>query len=149
MSKNPTAITGELVDYDERADAIIVDRDSYDYYAALFVRNGRTPPTPRQFKFAEYYMKHNDVKAAYYYADYRNIDHLTASGQRYKLRKASVSVGVQTLFKLMTNEWMRRQDVNVNSLCTRALQSYNNADNMKDQLNAIRLMANLSGMYRN
>ena len=57
-------VVGELVDYDAKANAIIVDRDSYDYYAGLFVQNGRIPPTLRQFKFAEHFMKQQNAKAA-------------------------------------------------------------------------------------
>ena len=122
--------------------------DGYDYIGACFSNSGRVPPTPYQFRFVEHYIKHQNAKAAYKYAGYRDMSHLTKCGQRAKLHRITTSYTIQTMLKILTDNWMRANEMNADKLATMTLQAYNNADNMKDQLMALRFLANLGGVYR-
>jgi len=107
----------------------------------LFIREGGVTPTPAQFKYAEVYIKTGDQKAAYEAAGFHSVSHLTDRYARLQYAKVRRRKGVKTLLKLLARNWMVKNDVTIESLCDKALQAYYNADNVKDQLSAIRLLA--------
>jgi len=108
----------------------------------LFVRTkGASLPTAAQFKYAEVYVATGDQKAAYEAAGFHSVKHLNDRYARLQYAKVRKRKGVRILLKLLARNWMMKHEITVASLCNKALQAYYNADNVKDQLSAIRFLA--------
>jgi len=118
--------------------------DSYGYISEAFSLSFMTPPTRKQFKYAESYLKYEDDPRAYAAAGYNNIDHLKERTKRLRYVRIRKSVGVQNLFRA-AHQWVKRNKLTAERKCQMALDCYNNAERMSDRLRALRLLGEFSG----
>lgn len=108
-------------------------------------------PTPQQWVFATTYVSlplNTRGKLAYDAAGYPSIDHLCRDMQRIRIRQVFASVSVRAILKLLTYRSMIEHQINKDSLVGMTKDVLVKSDNFRDQLSAIRLLADLGGFRR-
>ena len=107
--------------------------------------NGLRLPTTQQMLFTRALFKTGSIAKAYAAADYTEITH-TNMRKVYSNRAAKLnSVGVQMMVKLVVADWCSENQITANTLASMTLDAYNNATNVRDQLNALKLLATFVG----
>ena len=119
--------------------------EDLDYYKQVFVKRGMCPPTMKEFTFARVYLATNNQRIANDAAGYPSVAHLHPDNQMKYTRTIKMQVGIQNLLKFAVKEWYDEQQISVRRICNEALKAYNNADNVRDQLNALKFIARLGG----
>ena len=117
------------------------------YYADR-VGELRFAPTQQQYRFVDAYLKTENMGKAYTMAGY--MPKMNAKAKSYvrllgnNVRK---EIGVSFIFDMMLRDWFIERQMTVEYLLNEAMKTYDNADNAKDKLNALRFVAELGG-YR-
>ena len=119
--------------------------EDLEYYQGVFVQCGKIPPSPKQFAYVKKYLECGDKKIAYDYAGYASIDRYPPHNQASMLRQISDLQAVKLLQQLAVKEWAMEQQINARALASKALQAYENADNVRDQLNALKFIGRVMG----
>ena len=119
--------------------------ENLDYYSQVFVKRGKVPPTMKEFIFAQVYLATNNQKTANDAAGYPSVEHLDKHTQMRYTRAVKMQPGIQNLLKFAVKEWYDEQQITVRSICNKALKAYENAETVRDQLNALKFIAKLGG----
>jgi len=122
--------------------------EGLDYYHEAFVKYGKVPPTPKEFAFAKKYIECGDRKTAYDYAGYASIDNYDKRNQQSLMRRIATGEAVMYLLKIATKEWAMEQELNAHALASKALKAYENADTVRDQINALKFIAQVMGLHK-
>lgn len=139
--------TSLAVKDDINDDAYFLQRKWKDY---LDICDGAyyKAPTFKQFTFVRAYLETNDLVFAYKAAGYHSIDHLTERMQRLHIQKVRRGRGVQTLIQLAAAEWCDKNKISTFKICDMALDCYNRADTVRDQLRALRFLNGLISHHK-
>lgn len=103
-------------------------------------------PTTRQLKFVEVLFKTHSLKEAYEAAGYFSLEKYDRKHARYRtMHRVLNTKAVQFLIKIVLADWCKRNQVNAHTIAQKTLDAYNNATNIRDQLEALKLLAHLAG----
>ncbi len=103
-------------------------------------------PRPKQILFVKHLFKTGSPRKAYEAAGYSSIGHYTNDSYKYKaVQRVLHGKAVQFLIRLTMADWCLQNQVNAHRLADMALQAYDNAPNVRDQLEAVKLLAHLAG----
>ena len=112
------------------------------------VRKGNRRLTPKQQRYCELFAKTGDKWAAYHGAGYAPVHDYKADHARRSIYNIHMSQGVQRVLGLMLEATLLEMGVNFKLLLEKSWEAYNNADNVPDQLKALRLIADLAPAKR-
>ena len=122
-----------------------LDPDDLETYNHTLVSCGSEPATVKQLKFVNYFLLTGSSLQAYNAAGYRGINQYDTNNRSRKVNQVVRRTVVSNLLKIAMRKWCTENRVTRESLATKALEAYDNADTVRDQLNALKLVAKLSG----
>jgi len=131
----------------------VVVKDKDDELAEIIERLSTCSviATTKQIKFVAAYLSapyEIRGKIAWDAAGYPSIDHLSRDVQRMRIHRILCYKNVRDLLKLSFSKWALENRVNAGMLADKVLNIINTADNHRDQLSAIRLLADLGGFRK-
>ena len=108
--------------------------------------NNRTTPNSNQMKFVEVFLKTGNARKAYEATGYYDLNRYTNEAFKYKsIQRVVYGKAVQFLLALVFSDWARRNEITAARLGEMTLRAYDNATSIREQLEAIKLLANLAG----
>lgn len=117
-------------------------QNNLSHYQALFKKYGCVPPNRQQFIFTKHYLKTLNITKAYKAAGYEDLTHVTNQRWLYsRMARIKNLDTVRLLMKLAAHEWVIEQKLTAEWVANEALKAYNNADNVSDQLKALKLVS--------
>jgi hypothetical protein len=103
-------------------------------------------PTKKQIAYVNALIETGSSLKAYEAAGYGSISHYSKTTQYKKTCTMNRVPIIRNLVQLAMLKWCQTRNVNRESLAEKALQTYEKADNVKDQIAALNLVARLSGL---
>ena len=120
---------------------------NYNKFSDFIRKIGSQRPTTRQYLFVEAYLDGMSGENAYKAAGYCDISKLYTC-QRYSLIRSMIdSPGIQYLMKAALFNWARKREVTANVIADRLLNIVDTADNVKDQLAALKELNLMLGFH--
>ena len=107
-------------------------------------KTGQRKPTPKQLKYAEVFLKTGDRKQAYEAAGYANMDNYPAKWVRRTIYNIHNQPSVQRILNAAMRDALEEIGVTTTNIVRLALQAYDNAETVRDQLEALKLITNIS-----
>lgn len=103
---------------------------------------GVKKPTAKQLKYAWWYYKTGDQLHAYKKAGYA-YEKQTDNMLRKSVYNIHNSHGVQIVLQAVLEETLSSMGISAKKLIEMAMDAYNNADNVKDQIAALKLITSI------
>ena len=113
----------------------------YVTYLELFQKSGWVTPTHKQFIFAKTYLETLDSGLAWRTAGYMSLKRYAPCYRKYKIRAVMNSPVVKLLFNISMVEFAQEMNITGRTMGLHLIEILHNADNVKDQIDAIRELA--------
>lgn len=122
-----------------------LDLAELDTYNNVLTGEGYGIATPQQLRFVNALIFHGSTSVAYDASGHKDISHYDTNTRSRKVNHAYRRPMVQNLYKIAMRDWCTRARITRESLAAKALEAYDNSDNVREQLEALKLVAKLSG----
>ena len=100
-------------------------------------------PTPKQIRYVELFMKTGDRWAAYHGAGYKSVHDIPRRYGRRSIHQIHNSPTVQAMLAAVLRSTLEDVGISARELVDKAMAAYDNADTVKDQIAALRLVTQI------
>ena len=105
-------------------------------------------PTSKQIRYAELYLAGNDRVDAYHGAGYKDVSKKIPRLARRDIYNIHNSKGVQFILNAVVRDTLKEMCITTEALIAHALRAYDNADTIREQIDALRLITDLITLNR-
>lgn len=122
--------------------------EKYQKYCEFFKELHIQRPTEKQFRFVEHYLKTFDAAAAYKYAGYLELGKTNIHWANRAYWRVFMGSGIQHLLRICMFNWANERQITKQSQADRLLHIANTAEDVKDQLAALKELNKLLGYHK-